>query len=105
MIDPTKIRTAQAFAWLRGNEIVADTVAFKEEWSEGIARDCYMATDPIAVPVIVISKDDFEEVKGLNRDTALARLEALKLDRDGTDTTDAKNAGVMAAMEALRGME
>lgn len=41
----------------------------------------------------------------LNRDTALALCEAELLSRDGTDTTDARNSGVQACMEALRGME
>ena len=54
------MRMAKAWAWLRNKEIVADTVAFQEEWSEGIARDCYGASDPIAVPVVIIMAEEFD---------------------------------------------
>ena len=53
-------------------------------------------------PFIDWVEPEQECVTYLNRDTLLAELEALKKDRDGNDTTDAWNAGVMAAAELIR---
>ena len=42
--------------------------------------------------------------KHIPYEAILAALERLKLDRDGRDTTDAHNAALAKAMEAVRGL-